>query len=116
MSRRTQRRKHQPQRTCVACRTVRPKRELVRVVRTPEGRVMVDDTGKRSGRGAYLCRQRLCWETALAQRRLNYALKTTLTPEAETQLREYAARFPPAQGGHGEGESGEAAKGGSRDE
>jgi predicted RNA-binding protein YlxR (DUF448 family) len=108
MSRRPQRRKHQPQRTCVACRTVRPKRELVRVVRTPEGAVIVDETGKRNGRGAYLCRQRACWEAALAQRRLDHALKTTLTPEAEAQLQEYAAGLPPL--------SGEAVKGGSRNE
>jgi len=44
--------RHVPQRTCVGCRTVRPKRELVRVVRTPEGTVELDPTGKRSGRGA----------------------------------------------------------------
>jgi predicted RNA-binding protein YlxR (DUF448 family) len=94
MGKRPQRRKHVPQRTCVACRTARPKRELVRIVRTPEGTVMVDETGKRSGRGAYLCRQRDCWETALARRQLERALKVTLTAEAEAQLQEYAARLP----------------------
>lgn len=91
MGKRPQRRKHVPQRTCVVCRTVRPKRELVRIVRTPDGAVMVDETGKRSGRGAYLCRQRDCWETAVARRQLEQALKVTLTAEAETLLREYAA-------------------------
>ena len=89
-----QRRKHVPQRTCVACRTVRGKRELVRTVRTPEGAIVVDETGKRSGRGAYLCRQRSCWETALAQRRLEQALKVALTAENETLLREYATGLP----------------------
>lgn len=89
-----QRRKHVPQRTCVACRTVRGKRELVRIVRTPEGAVIVDETGKRSGRGAYLCRQRSCWETALARRQLEQALKVALTSESETLLREYATGLP----------------------
>jgi predicted RNA-binding protein YlxR (DUF448 family) len=94
MSRRPQRRKHVPQRTCVACRTVRPRRDLVRVVRTPEGEVMLDETGKRNGRGAYLCRQRSCLETALAQRQLERVLKTLLTTETESKLREYAQGLP----------------------
>jgi len=96
MGKRSQRHKHVPQRTCVACRTVRPKGELVRIVRTPEGAVMVDETGKRNGRGTYLCRQRGCWETALARRQLERALKTTLTTETEAQLWEYAAGLPPS--------------------
>ena len=90
MGKQPQRRKHVPQRTCVVCRTVRPKRELVRIVHTPEGAMMVDETGKRSGRGAYLCRQRGCWEAALAGRQLERALKVTLTGETRVLLREYA--------------------------
>lgn len=66
----------------------------MRIVRTPEGAVMVDETGKRSGRGAYLCRQRGCWETAPARRQLERALKVTWTAETEAQLREYAAGLP----------------------
>ena len=68
---------------------------------------MVDETGKCSGRGAYLCRQRDCWEMALARRQLERALNVTLTAESEAQLREYAARLPhslsspPLQGGAG---------------
>jgi len=94
MGKRPRRHKHIPQRTCIACRTVRPKRELVRVVRTPDGAVVVDETGKRSGRGAYLCRQRSCWETALTQRQLGRALKVTLTAEIEAHLWEYATGLP----------------------
>ena len=94
MGKRPPRRKHVPQRTCVACRTTRPKRELVRVVRTAEGEVMVDETSKRSGRGAYLCRQRDCWEKALAHRQLDRALKMTLKAEVKTQLQEYASGLP----------------------
>lgn len=69
------RRKHVPQRTCVICRTVHGKRELVRLVRTPEGQLVIDKTGKQNGRGAYLCRQRSCWEAALTGQQLGKALK-----------------------------------------
>ena len=44
-----------PMRMCVACREMKPKKELIRVVRTPEGEVLLDPTGRRNGRGAYLC-------------------------------------------------------------
>ncbi len=98
MSKRAKRRKHAPQRTCIACRAVRPKRELVRIVRLSspgaKGEVVVDETSRRDGRGAYLCRQRDCWETALAKRQLERALRVTLTAETKAQLREYAAELP----------------------
>jgi predicted RNA-binding protein YlxR (DUF448 family) len=91
MSKRPRKRKPVPQRTCVACRTRRPKRELVRIVRTPEGEVAVDETGKRSGRGGYLCPTPSCWESALVKGRLDRALRTKLTEEEKARLREYAA-------------------------
>ena len=69
------RRKHIPQRTCVICRQVQDKRELVRIVRTPENELVIDETGKRNGRGAYLCRQNTCWEAALEGHQLSKALK-----------------------------------------
>ena len=59
-----QRVKHVPQRTCVGCRSVIAKRQLVRVVRTADG-VVVDPTGKLAGRGAYLHDRRSCWEIGL---------------------------------------------------
>jgi hypothetical protein len=89
--------KHIPQRTCIACRAVRAKRELVRVVRTTARRVEADPTGKKTGRGAYLCRQRECWETALAQRgRLELALKleTPISVDDFARLREFATTLP----------------------
>jgi predicted RNA-binding protein YlxR (DUF448 family) len=55
---------------------------------------MLDEAGKLNGRGAYLCRQRSCLEAALTQRQLDRALKAPLTPEAESELREYAQRLP----------------------
>jgi len=94
MAKQTRQQKHIPRRTCVACRQVRSKRELVRVVRTPTGGVVVDETGKLNGRGAYLCRQRLCWDKALKQNKLERALKTSLPAESRTRLLEFAAQLP----------------------
>ena len=78
--------KHKPQRTCIICREVKDKRDLIRVVRTPAGSLIVDPTGKANGRGAYLCRQANCWEKSLQKQRLAQALKTTLTPEELAEL------------------------------
>ena len=83
------RRKHVPQRTCVGCRKIRPKRELVRIVRAPNQGVKIDESGKASGRGAYLCRERQCWEKALSEKRLEYALKTGLSKEEGGALLEF---------------------------
>ncbi len=88
------RRKHIPQRTCVVCRTVRPKRELVRIVRTPEGQVVIDERGKQNGRGAYLCPQAACWNEALLRKRLGAALGIVLGESEMTALREYARSLP----------------------
>ena len=83
-------RKHIPQRTCIECRTTRPKRELVRIVRLAEDGVTIDVTGKKSGRGAYLCRRKACWEGALSCGRLEHALKTFLTDEEKGRLRTFS--------------------------
>ncbi len=82
---------------------MRSKREMVRIVRTPEGAVVVDETGKRNGRGAYVCRQRVCGETALTQRQLERALKVTLTPESKAQLLEYMIGLPQSLAAESEG-------------
>lgn len=82
---------------------MRPKRELVRVVRTPDGHVMVDRTGKESGRGAYLCPKPSCWESALSKDQLNRALRTNVTAEARARLLEYAADLQPEIGACDEG-------------
>jgi predicted RNA-binding protein YlxR (DUF448 family) len=102
MAKRPKRRKRIPQRTCVACRQVRGKRDLVRVVRTPADGVQVDPTGKQAGRGAYLCRSRECWEQALGQRRLEAALHTRLSAEEKDRLAEFARELPEAVGSTGE--------------
>ncbi|HXV41883.1 MAG TPA: YlxR family protein [Anaerolineae bacterium] len=78
--------KHRPQRTCIACRETKDKRDLIRVVRTPEGALIIDPTGKANGRGAYLCRQASCWEKGLHKQRLSQALKVNLSTTELTQL------------------------------
>jgi uncharacterized protein len=74
----------------VACRTTGAKRGLVRVVRTASGNVEVDETGKKPGRGAYLCRTKECWNRALKGKVLEYALKTAITSEDKAALQAYA--------------------------
>jgi len=81
--------KHIPQRTCVACRKVRPKQQLIRLVCSLEGGVEVDTGGKMAGRGAYLCRARECWEIGLRGGRLEHALRSTIAPENREQLIRY---------------------------
>jgi predicted RNA-binding protein YlxR (DUF448 family) len=72
-----------PTRTCVACRTPRAKRELVRVVRRPDGTVAVDETGRLPGRGAYLCRDAACFDRAGRRRALGHALRTEIPADVE---------------------------------
>ena len=91
MSATTLRSRPVPQRTCVGCSTATNKRELVRVVRTPEGSVVADPTGKKAGRGAYVHQQAECWETALKKGRLERSLKTKLTPDDLRCLRDFAS-------------------------
>jgi predicted RNA-binding protein YlxR (DUF448 family) len=76
-----------PQRTCLGCKAVKPKKELVRVVRTPEGEVLVDPTGKRSGRGAYTCPNLDCLELIFKKSGLDNALEVAITPETKERLR-----------------------------
>ncbi len=76
-----------PQRTCVACRTTRPKRELVRVVRSPLGELSVDLRGKAPGRGAYLDPDAGCLERGLAEGALSRALEIPIDEGAAAKLR-----------------------------
>lgn len=77
-----------PVRTCVACMTARPKRELIRVVRRVDGSLEVDRRGKVSGRGAYLCPTVECLDRALQGHRLERTLKVEIGPEVLAQLRQ----------------------------
>jgi predicted RNA-binding protein YlxR (DUF448 family) len=82
--------RHIPYRTCIGCREKKRQRALVRIVRTPEGHVVIDEQGKAQGRGAYLCRNAACWEAALKHGSLNRALRTTVRPEEIETLRAHA--------------------------
>src|SRR5205085_6311091 len=73
--------KHVPLRTCISCRETKPKRELLRVVRPPDGHVMIDATGKKSGRGAYLCARLSCWENAIKKQRMQQQFEQALAEE-----------------------------------
>ncbi len=84
--------KHVPQRTCVGCRTVQPKRQMLRVVRTTDG-VVVDISGKLAGRGAYLHDRRDCWERGLKGVLAN-ALKTDLSPDDRVRLETFMKSLP----------------------
>ena len=72
---------------CVSCREMQPKKELTRVVRTPEGIVKVDRTGRANGRGAYLCAKIACLEKAVKSKALECALETKIDSETYEALR-----------------------------
>ncbi|MDI9259106.1 RNase P modulator RnpM [Alicyclobacillus sendaiensis] len=76
-----------PLRKCVGCQEMKPKAELTRVVRTPEGDIVLDPTGKRNGRGAYLCPSEACLNVAVKRRALERALKTATPQEIHEFLR-----------------------------
>lgn len=75
-----------PQRMCVACRTMKPKRELIRIVINQTGDVALDPTGKKPGRGAYVCRNRTCIEQAVQAHRLEKGLRAAVGTDVVSQL------------------------------
>ena len=81
-----------PQRICVGCREMKEKRQLIRVVRTPEGELKIDKTGKHPGRGAYLCPQQACLAKALKSKGLERAFQTPVSPELAQSLKEQLAQ------------------------
>ena len=70
-----------PQRQCVGCREMRDKKALLRIVKTPEGAILLDTTGKKSGRGAYVCPDPECLKKARKSRALERALETAIPAE-----------------------------------
>ena len=75
-----------PMRMCVACREMRAKKDLMRVVRTAEGELLLDPTGKMNGRGAYLCRTAACLERAVKTRALERALEAPMNESLKAAL------------------------------
>ncbi|MFT8347900.1 RNase P modulator RnpM [Clostridium saccharoperbutylacetonicum] len=77
-----------PLRMCTGCMEMKPKKELVRVVKSPEGDVNVDLTGKKSGRGAYVCKSIECFEKAFKTKRLSRNLETNISEEIYEKLKD----------------------------
>ena len=81
--------RHVPERTCIACSRKFPKRELARIVRSPQGGVAADPTGKSPGRGSYLCRAAACWERGVQRGALERGLRTGLSQQEKDSLMEF---------------------------
>ena len=81
--------RHIPERTCIACRQVKAKRDLIRIVNTKDEGIVIDTNGKKPGRGAYLCKTKECWENGLKGNRLEYVMRTKLTELDLRRLEEY---------------------------
>ena len=77
-----------PLRQCLGCRDMKPKKELIRVVRSPDGEISLDFKGKASGRGAYLCPEPACLKKAVRAKALERALSVSIPPEIYEKLRE----------------------------
>ncbi|OFI07728.1 hypothetical protein CLOACE_00760 [Clostridium acetireducens DSM 10703] len=77
-----------PQRMCTGCLETKPKKELIRVVKNKEGEVSVDLTGKKPGRGAYICKNAQCLEKAFKAKRLQKNLETKIDEEIYNRLQE----------------------------
>lgn len=75
-----------PMRKCVGCGEMKPKKELIRIVRSPEGDISADVTGKKSGRGAYICPDPECLKKAEKGRRLERAFECVVSPDVYASL------------------------------
>ncbi len=89
--------RHIPDRRCVACGNQFPKHELHRVVRTPDGLVMVDPSGKRAGRGAYLCKSLGCWERGVSRAGLERSLGVSISGDTRNEIMDYYHRVVAGQ-------------------
>lgn len=81
-----QKAKRTPQRICLACRQAKPKQELIRLVKTPAGKIEIDVTGKSDGRGAYLCKNPACWEKIVRSNALEHAFRSIMRREDREEL------------------------------
>ena len=81
-------------RQCVGCREMKPKKDLIRVVKSPEGQVSLDFRGKLPGRGAYVCPDPACLARARKSRALERAFETALPPEVGQALEEQMKEAP----------------------
>lgn len=79
---------------CVTCRTMRPKRELIRLAASRDGVISLDPTGRKPGRGAYVCRNRTCLEQAIRGRKIDKGLKTRVDDAVVAALTAELAALP----------------------
>ena len=82
-----------PMRQCVGCREMKPKRELIRVIRTSEDAIQIDATGKKNGRGAYICPKRECLDLAVKSKGLERSLKIAIPKEIYTDFEKEMGNF-----------------------
>ena len=82
-----------PLRQCIGCREMKPKRDLLRILRTPEGELLLDDTGKKNGRGAYLCRDIQCFAKARKSKALERSFQMGIGQEIYERLEKAWERF-----------------------
>ena len=75
-----------PMRKCVGCGEMRPKKELIRILRTQDGEFMTDTTGKKNGRGAYICYSKECFQKAVKNKGLERSFKQTIPQEVYDRL------------------------------
>ena len=75
-----------PLRQCVGCGEMKGKKEMLRVLKTPEGEICLDTTGKKNGRGAYICRQKECLQKARKNKGLERSFKMSISPESYDML------------------------------
>lgn len=88
MSANTVKEKKQPTRRCTGCGEHFPKSSLIRILRTPEGQIVIDESGKRSGRGAYICKSVACLKKTKKGRRLESSLECSIPEEVYSKLEE----------------------------
>ncbi len=82
-----------PMRMCLGCQEMRPKKELIRVVRTPENDIVIDPGGKQSGRGAYICPDEACLNKAIKAKRLEKAFQQPVPADVTETLRERLVNY-----------------------
>ena len=80
-----------PMRQCIGCGLMKEKKQMIRVVRTPEGEMTLDRSGRMNGRGAYICPSRECLEKAIRNRGLNRSFRTEVSAEVTERLRQEIA-------------------------
>ena len=79
--------KKSPERKCMGCNEKKPKKELIRILRTPEGSIELDTTGKKSGRGAYICKSKTCFDKAYKTKRLDRCLETVIPEDVYEKIK-----------------------------